>query len=92
MKTQEQVSVDGTVPISTWDDLTARQAAWADLREKAAAIAARDGKTLTGTPEMRLFTYVRVTESADGEPWEVECTRGEAELVRLRLSCWASKE
>lgn len=92
MKTRRHIAIYGAFPAELWRDPPAREPAWASLRDKAAEIAAADGRILVSRPpdEVRSLLYLRVADTADGAPKEVECTAEEAEIVRLRLACWAA--
>jgi hypothetical protein len=94
VKTQEQVAVIGEFPLGAWDDVSMREGLWASMRDKAADIAARDGKVLTDTPETRSgVMYMRlVSAGGDGGLADVETDREHAEFVKLRLLCWASAD
>jgi hypothetical protein len=92
MKTQEQIFTQGEVLAAYWRALTPeeREGVWAEMRDDAAKVAAADGKVLTDTPGTRHVLYKRmVTEPEYLFRREAECSEGEAEFVRLRLTCWA---
>lgn len=96
MEVKEQVTAVGDFPRELWDDIPARDTAWASLRSKAAGIAAeRPGWALDPhgrETEVHGVYYMRFVASGDGdELMAVECAPEEAEFVRLRLACWAEK-
>lgn len=95
MDIKEQVTAISDAEIAVWDDVSARDAAWASLRDKSAAIAAEAGMVLDPhgrETDVRHVLWMRTADGVGGEPVEVETTREHAGFVRLRLSCWASKD
>jgi hypothetical protein len=95
VKVQEEVWAQREVPAGNWRRLTPqeREGAWAQMREDAARIAAADGKVLTDTPGARHVLYQR-TVNDDEYLFSrlAECGEAEADVVRLRLSCWAAEQ
>lgn len=89
MITRRTLAVSGIFPIELWDDRAAREAAvWPSLRDKAAAIAASDGRQLA-TEIGRQTRFVKIVDGPGGEPQEVETTHDDAELVQVILRMWA---
>jgi hypothetical protein len=86
VKTREQIAVIADATIELWNAESTQETIWASLREHAAGIAATAGKILLSEPESRYMLYMRSTA---GEPVAVECVRGQASHVRLRLAVWA---
>jgi hypothetical protein len=93
MKTREQVTATGDFPVAPWlrRDIPARNEAWNTLRDKCAGTAAGKGLKLAEDQcaAERSMLWMRAVDGDGGEPIAVECSRAEAEFVRLRLSAWA---
>jgi len=95
MKTREQIAATGDFPAApfTGRDIPARNAAWNTLLCQCAETAGIKGLKLAEDQSAagRSVLYMRTAEGG-GEPRAVECSRAEAEFVRLRLSAWAEPQ
>jgi hypothetical protein len=93
VKTREQVTASGDFPAAPWlgDDIPARDRAWAEVRRACHEIAASRGLLWIGDePSAKSVLYMKAADAAAGDAKLVECSRGEAEFVRLRLAVWAA--
>lgn len=89
MKTRQQVTAEGDFLAGTW--AAELESAWRSLRRECARIAAdRDLKlTEDESADMRTLLYVKAAGDPNDGARRAECSRGEAEFIRLRLSAWA---
>ncbi len=90
--TKEQIAAAEYFPHELWDDVPAREGAWAILRDQAARIAASREMILDPhgrETEVHQVMYMRSALGPDGVPIAVETTQEHAEFVKLRLACWA---
>lgn len=89
--TKHSIAVMGDVLPELWDDIPARGACWATLRDQAAILAAEASMALTSDPDFgRHVMFMRFIDDSEGNPMAVETTRGHAEVVKLRCCFWAA--
>ena len=81
----EQVTAEADYPVATWDDEPFREHIWADLRDNAAA-----GRTIAR--EHQAVTYIRYVTDPHGRAVTQETSRDHADMVRLRIACWADPD
>ena len=84
----EQVTAEGDYTVSTWDDAPFREHLWAELRDQAATKAAARNMTLADR-EHRTVRFMYYVRHPKGHTVAEETSRDHADLVRLRLACWA---
>lgn len=82
----EQVTAEADYPVATWDDEPFREHIWAELRDTASA-----GMTLSGR-EHQTVTFIRYVTDPQGRAVTQETSRDHADMVRLRLACWADPD
>lgn len=92
MKTREQVTARGDFPAGPFltDDIPGRDEAWNAVRRRCAEIAASRGLVVIANDPAaeQSVLYMKTIDKPDGAS-QVECSRSEATIVRLRLSAWA---
>lgn len=92
MKTREQVTATADFPAAPWlgDDIPARDRAWAEIRRKCHEIAVSRGMLWLGDepPISKSVLFLKAVTGGDGEDSLAECSRGEADFVRLALAVW----
>jgi len=84
----EQVTAEGDYTVSTWDDTAFRDHLWAELRDKATVAASAKSMTLADR-EHRTVAFLYYVKDREGRAVAEETSRDHADVVRLRLSCWA---
>ena len=92
MKTREQVTATGDFPAGPFltGDIPGRNEAWDAVRAKCIEIATGRGLAIIEDDPAaeRSVLYLKTADKPGGS-FQVECSRAEAEFVRLRLSAWA---
>jgi hypothetical protein len=92
VKTREQITATGDFPAAPFltDDIPARNEAWDSVRSKCHEIAIGRGLEIAENEPAaeRSVLYMKTIDKATGA-FQVECSRAEATIVRLRLSAWA---
>ena len=80
----EQVTAEGDYSLALWADEPFRDIIWGELRDQL-------GTTIPGR-EHQTVTFIRYVTDPQGRAVTQETSREHADMVRLRLACWADPD
>jgi hypothetical protein len=87
---KQQIATLGEFSIDLWNDVPARDACWAILRDRATEIAAESHMFLTSDPDFgRSVLWMHFVDDHEGNSISVETTQDKAQAVMLRCCLWA---